>query len=530
MGVTNSIDITSSQRKTIVSLLKKYLPDTVVWVYGSRAKWTSNHKSDLDMVAFATKEQKHLVSSLKEAFEESDLPFRVDLFIWDEVPEKFRKNIEAEHVILQEMEKHEIPGEWISGRLSDIAEVIMGQSPSGDTCNSSGNGTPLLNGPTEYGAYHPYPVQFTSDPKKLSEAGDILFCVRGSTTGRMNWADRKYAIGRGIAAIRHRKGLKYQPFLRAVIDHNLSTLLASATGSTFPNVSRNQLLDLEILLPSDSEQKAIAHILGSLDDKIELNRKMNETLEAMAQALFKSWFIDFDPVIDNAILAGKSVPDCFQEKYEERKQKFDSVELSIKDYHSLFPDEFTESDKMGWIPKGWSVSQLKEIAIFSNGKTSPERSEGDIPVFGSNGRIGFCSKHNRNDVIIVGRVGTYCGSLHYCRSLCWVTDNAMTAEMHNKENNTYLLELLKLASLNERRGGSGQPLLNQTILGLIKLVKPSDEEISQFTKHSLEFYKKIDFNNHEINIISYLRDILLPKLLSGEIRINEAEKLVEGLK
>ena len=127
--------------------------------------------------------------------------------------------------------------EWRRGPIAEIAEVIMGQSPPGDTCNNTGHGTPLLNGPTEFGSYHPIPKQFTITPKKFANPNDILFCVRGSTTGRMNWADKKYAIGRGIAAIRHKRGKDYQPFLKAVIDYKLSELLAAATGSTSARVT-----------------------------------------------------------------------------------------------------------------------------------------------------------------------------------------------------------------------------------------------------------------------------------------------------
>jgi|GEM_PF-1235352 len=96
--------------------------------------------------------------------------------------------------------------EWKVGRFTDVAEIVMGQSPQGENCNSNGNGKPLLNGPTEFGVKYPLPVQYTTDPIKCSKKNDILFCVRGSTTGRMNWADQEYVIGRGIASMRHRKG------------------------------------------------------------------------------------------------------------------------------------------------------------------------------------------------------------------------------------------------------------------------------------------------------------------------------------
>ncbi|WP_294106453.1 restriction endonuclease subunit S, partial [Thiolapillus sp.] len=170
-------------------------------------------------------------------------------------------------------------------------DIVMGQSPAGSSCNTSGEGLPLLNGPTEFGPNHPRPVQFTTEARKQAHIGDILFCVRGST-GRMNWADQEYAIGRGIAAIRHKSSPELQPLVRAVIKYNLPDLLAQATGSTFPNVSSSQLAQLWWPPLVFSEQRAIAHILGTLDDKIELNRQMAQTLESIARAIFKSWFVD----------------------------------------------------------------------------------------------------------------------------------------------------------------------------------------------------------------------------------------------
>lgn len=95
-----SIDITVKQRDILLTLLRKHLPDVRVWVYGSRVRLTSKKSSDLDMVVFAGREQNRQVGDLREALEESDLPFRVDLFVWDNIPKKFRKRIEADHATL----------------------------------------------------------------------------------------------------------------------------------------------------------------------------------------------------------------------------------------------------------------------------------------------------------------------------------------------------------------------------------------------------------------------------------------------
>ena len=116
-----AIDITAEQRKTVLALLARHLPNTTAWVYGSRVKWTSRPESDLDLVVFATPEQAGRVSYLREAFEESNLPLRVDLFVWDEVPEQFRKTIKAEHVVLVEREEPDMAGDgWTRYKVDDL--------------------------------------------------------------------------------------------------------------------------------------------------------------------------------------------------------------------------------------------------------------------------------------------------------------------------------------------------------------------------------------------------------------------------
>ena len=110
MGLDRTIDITAEQRKIVLALLQRHLPNTTAWVYGSRAKWTSSPQSDLDLVVFATPEQNGRVSYLREALEESSLPFRVDLFVWDTVPEQFRKHIKRDYVVMVEREERRCGG------------------------------------------------------------------------------------------------------------------------------------------------------------------------------------------------------------------------------------------------------------------------------------------------------------------------------------------------------------------------------------------------------------------------------------
>lgn len=145
-----------------------------------------------------------------------------------------------------------LPAHWKIAPFSDIADVIMGQSPEGDDCNNAGCGDPLLNGPTEFGFYSPTPVQWTTNGKKYCVAGDLLFCVRGSTTGRMNWANQSYAIGRGLAAIRHKKDSNFNWFIKAMVDNSLNDILAAATGSTFPNIGKELLNGFYVIIPDET--------------------------------------------------------------------------------------------------------------------------------------------------------------------------------------------------------------------------------------------------------------------------------------
>ncbi len=126
--MTDAIDISAEQHQTVLSLLEKHLPNTTAWVYGSRAKWTARPQSDLDMVVFATPKQDSQVFNLREAFEESNLPFRVDLFVRDELPERFRKNIKRECVVMVAREENGVGSECGKVQLRDVAELIMGQS------------------------------------------------------------------------------------------------------------------------------------------------------------------------------------------------------------------------------------------------------------------------------------------------------------------------------------------------------------------------------------------------------------------
>ena len=172
--------------------------------------------------------------------------------------------------------------------LGKVAEVNMGTSPKGHFYNQVGEGVPLLNGPTEFGPIYPEVTLFTSKSIKECEMGDLLFCVRGSTTGRMNWADQRYSIGRGICSIRGKSKLETR-FIRYALEDRLPGLLQLAGGGTFPNLPADTIKAFQI--PYPDTRTRIASILTMYDDLIENNLRRIKLLEESAGMLYREWFV-----------------------------------------------------------------------------------------------------------------------------------------------------------------------------------------------------------------------------------------------
>ena len=391
--------------------------------------------------------------------------------------------------------------------LGDIAVIVMGQSPSGDTVTAE-SGFPLINGPTEFGSHHPTPVQFTTDARKFAQLGDLLFCVRGSTTGRMNWADQEYAIGRGVAAIRHRKDPALQPFVRGVIELGLPELLTQATGSTFPNVSSQQLAEIPCPTLGEEEQRAIAHILGTLDDKIELNRRMNETLEEMARALFKFWFVDFDPVrakMDGRWRPGESLPGLPEHLYD------------------LFPDRLVDSE-LGLIPEGWEVKPLGDVIELAYGKTlkADQRMGGSVPVYGSNGQIGW---HNEKLVagpgIVVGRKGNP-GVVTWAHTDFYPIDTAFYVVPADESIGLHFLFFaLTAQDLTSVSADSAVPGLNRNLAYMNKQLVPNGRIMGTFNSCAEGIFMRRFSLQAESRALAAQREALLPCLVAGTVRVEQ---------
>lgn len=180
-------------------------------------------------------------------------------------------------------------GEWEVKRLGSVADIIMGQSPAGNSYNTAGVGTALINGPVEFTEKYPIKTKWTSRPTKLCQNKDILFCVRGSTTGKMNIADGIYCIGRGVAAIRANKKSTSE-FIEFLIVKNLTQILALTSGSTFFNLDSKSLKEYIISFPTLPEQQKIASFLTAVDEKLQALKQQKNLLEQYKKGMMQRIF------------------------------------------------------------------------------------------------------------------------------------------------------------------------------------------------------------------------------------------------
>ena len=183
-----------------------------------------------------------------------------------------------------------LPDGWVWCRLGEAIELLMGQSPDGISYNTACKGVPLVNGPVEFGGMKPFEktlaIKFTTQPTKMCKKGDLLLCVRGSTTGRTNIAGYDSCIGRGVAAVR--PILMESPYLNYLILNYRNSFYDLGTGSTFPNISQDKITNFKIALPSIAEQQVIVRRVGNLMTNIdELEKQVSERKD-QAQMLMQS--------------------------------------------------------------------------------------------------------------------------------------------------------------------------------------------------------------------------------------------------
>ena len=368
--------------------------------------------------------------------------------------------------------------------------------------------------------------------------GDVLLNITGDSVARCCQVDvmsLPARVNQHVCIIRPKRDKLDPRFLKYLLlepNYKNHLLTLASAGATRNALTKGMVEELEIPKVDITDQKAIAQILGTLDDKIELNREMNQTLEEMAKAIFKSWFVDFDPVRAKAEGRPTGLP----------------PEIS-----DLFPAEFTDSE-IGEIPKGWSESTFGEIADIQNGyafKSKDWNEEGTIPVV----KIGnvkpmlvdveSCSRVDSQTVAglerfrlssgdaLIGMTG-YVGEVGLVpkvNELPYLNQRVGRLIAQAPSDYSFMVVMtrrkefkLKVENLGT---GSAQANVSASSIKSIKVVAPSSDLKEKFGEVINPIIDRILTAAAEIEVLSELRDTLLPKLISGELRIPDAEKFLE---
>jgi type I restriction enzyme S subunit len=283
---------------------------------------------------------------------------------------------------------------------------------------------------------------------------------------------------------------------------------AYSTLSTRASLNNEMLSNFEIFLYPLEEQRAIGLFLQRFDNQIELNKKLKNTLEELVKMIFKSWFIDFDPIYS----------------------KLNNITSYFNNHiNSLFPDDFTTIDNK-IIPKNWVIKPLGEAFTWNEGKPWKKENraeDGKIIAYGANGPVGFSLSEMHNDqAIFVGKIGS-CGAINFHNGPFWVSNNSF----YLLKNENKYFEFCRYSLLNidftKYIGGSSNPYMPFQNFSHHNIIYPTENILIEFEDFASKIQEKIELLRKKNLILSDIRDLLLPKLISGEIKLTEAEKFAK---
>jgi len=525
MAAIDVIDIRPSDLEIIQAILRRHVSDCEVWAFGSRVHWTAQDRSDLDLaIRSISPIPANIMSALRDDFSESDLLMKVDVLDMASVDEKFRKLIEEEYSVIQ---KREEGGGWKSTTLGDLCAV-----------NPDKRGIDWPHSVIQYidissvgsGFFNTPPCELSLDEapsraQRLVEAGDtIISTVRPNRRSFffLRCPPPNTVVSTGFCVLRAREGKVDPRFLYYLVTQQSFTdyLVSRAEGSAYPAVNPSVFEEAEIRVPPLSEQRAIARILGTLDDKIEANRKMNTTLESIAQALFQSWFVDFDPV----------------------RAKSEGRNLGLpRQIADLFPSEFEDSS-LGPIPKGWEASNLSDICSLNplrslrQGEIAPYLDMKNMPTLGPgpnevvNRKFTSGSRFENGDTLLA-RI-TPClenGKAAYVQHLAdrqvgWGSTEFIVLRPHSPIPPVFAYYLarsdrFRSFAIQRMTGSSGRQRVDSSSLSSFSLAIPPDEIFIEFGKLLSSAMTISHANTQNSKPLSQVRDSLLPKLLSGKLRV-----------
>ena len=547
------IDLNPNHLVTVQRILAEHVPECEVRAFGSRATWTSKDYSDLDL-AVVGEGPLHwrTLGRLKEAFEESRLPMRVDVLDWHAISESFRKVIKRDYVVVQENgDKQTTADEWretVYGRfantfsedsLADLCDKTDGiqTGPFGSQLHQEDYvpaGTPIITvehlGENRI-THHDLPCVSDYDRDRLSKytlrQGDIVFSRVGSVDRRslVRGTEEGWLFSGRCLRVRPDPNqidpayLSYFFGLPAFREH----IRSIAVGATMPSLNTQILSDVTVVYPPLATQRAIAHVLGTLDDKIDLNRRMNETLEEMARALFKSWFMDFEPV---------------RAKMEGRWRRGESLPGLPAEYYDLFPDRLVDSE-LREIPAGWRVGNLGEVGNQRRSGASPEEIDPTTPYIAlehmpkqcialsdwgtADGLASNKFRFKRGDILF-GKLRPYFHKVGVASLDGVCSTDIVVISPVSKDWFSFLLGHVSSREFvdytNAGSTGTKMPRTSWPDMARYQIALPDPVVVETFNQRLRPATERMLVATHESRALAAQRDALLPGLVSGEQVMN----------
>lgn len=357
------------------------------------------------------------------------------------------------------------------------------------------------------------------------QRGDILFSNIRTYFKKLWLADRSGACSNDVIVFRPKEGFSSNYIYHLLMSQDfIDYTVQTSKGTKMPRGDKQAILNYSSDVLNETDRNKIGELLIAYKNKIQLNQQINTTLESMAQALFKSWFVDFDPVIDNALANGKSIPEALQAKAEKRKALGEDKKTLPADIQALFPDEFVFDEQLGWIPLGWESIKLKELLDVKYGKDHKKLKEGKTPVYGSGGLMRHVDKSlYKGESILIPRKGTL-NNLMFVNEEFWTVDTMFFTIPKINNSAKYLFYSLKRLDFTAMNVGSAVPSMTTKVLNDLNMLKPSDQVLIEFDRLLNDFFNKISTTQKENKTLAQLRDTLLPRLLSGKLTLPEAEQ------
>ena len=419
--------------------------------------------------------------------------------------------------------------EWREVQFGDLCEISRGASPRPihewvapygipwvKISDASGTGSRFIEKTNEC-------IKPEARSRSISVFPGDLILSNSATPGIPKFLAIEACIHDGWLLLRKFRGLD-KLFAYYMLLYERPALIEKGSGSVFTNLKTDILKQHKVCLPPFPEQRAIAHILGTLDDKIELNRRMNETLEQMALALFKAWFVDFEPV--RAKCRGEHGGSPLKGQAQGPAPTAWQWPQHIID---LFPNRLVDSE-LGEIPEGWNVCTLGELMELAYGKALKEdnRRRGYIPVYGSNGQVGWHDEALApGPGIVVGRKGNP-GTVTWVPSDFFAIDTTFYVVPKERCQSFYFLfYALSDHDLPSLAADSAVPGLNRNFVYSNLQIVPPAAVLNSFNRVVKVFFERRYENERESRTLTALRDELLPKLISGEIRVKDAERFLK---